>query len=231
MRNKIGHSILYKNIDVESATLKEIGFDFVELHISLNDEFKDEIKSALPILSLHLPEIDFKREEMEKCKEFIETFPCKLFIIHLFSRNLPTEKYLGKKIGILKELTSYAQEDDRILALENTEEEAKILKKVFDSIPDLSFCLDIGHANLFTNSIDLINEFSEILTHIHVHDNVGGDSEKFDLHLPIGAGAINFEPIFTRLKEINYSGNFTLEIYNDDKEYRRISLERVRTML
>jgi len=231
MRNKIGHSIWYKNIDIESAILKEVGFDFVELHLSLNGEFNDKIKSALPILSLHLPEIDFKREEMEKCKELIETFPCKLFIIHLFSRNLPTEKYLGEKIGILKELTSYAQKHDRILALENTEEDAKILKKVFDNIPELSFCLDIGHAHLFTNPIDLINEFSEILAHIHVHDNVGGHSEKFDLHLPIGAGRINFDPIFDKLKEINYSGNFTLEIYNDDKEYRRISLERVRNML
>ncbi|MCK4730485.1 MAG: sugar phosphate isomerase/epimerase [Candidatus Aenigmarchaeota archaeon] len=93
--------------------------------------------------------------------------------------------------------------------------------------------MDIGHANLFAKenrSLNLINNFGKILKHIHVHDNVGGDAEKFDLHLPIGTGNINFTPIFDKLKEIEYSGNITLEIHNSDREYRKISLNRIRKL-
>ena len=143
---------------------------------------------------------------------------------------MPTKSNLSFKIEKLKELTEFAEKKDCILTLENTEEDTKLLKKVFDKIPNLFFCLDIGHANLFgkeNRSINLINNFKSILKHIHVHDNVGGDAEKFDLHLPIGAGKINFIPIFDKLKEIKYSGNITLEIYNPDKEYRKISINRI----
>lgn len=94
------------------------------------------------------------------------------------------------------------------------------LKKAFEEIPTIYFCLDVGHA-----------KFGKLLKHIHIHDNIGGDSEKQDLHLPIGDGKINFKPIFEKLKETKYSGNITLEVYNPDKESRKISITRVRELI
>ncbi|MFX0139204.1 MAG: sugar phosphate isomerase/epimerase family protein [Candidatus Hodarchaeota archaeon] len=58
-----------------------------------------------------------------------------------------------------------------------------------------------------------------------------GDSKEPDQHLPIGDGQINFKPIFEKLKEINYSGVVTLELYDADEESRRISLQRVRELI
>jgi sugar phosphate isomerase/epimerase len=52
---------------------------------------------------------------------------------------------------------------------------------------DLSFCLDVGHANT-----GLLPEFMELksrLANLHVHDNNG----KFDEHLPIGDGTVDFD--------------------------------------
>jgi len=245
MKPKIGGST-YCKLDLKSEleNLKRMGYDFAELDLGLpikpNKKFVislDEVKNILPILVGHLPEIDFKKEEIERCKKFIKILSerdIKLFVIHLFSRNLPTKNNFRTKIEKLRELTEFARENDCILTLENTEEDTKILKKVYDKIPNLFFCLDIGHANLFAKenrSIDLINNFKNILKHVHVHDNVGGDAEKFDLHLPIGAGKINFVPIFNKLKEIKYSGNITLEIYSPDEEYRKISISRIRRLL
>jgi len=245
MKSKIGGSTYCKqNLKSELQNLKLVGYDFAELDLGLpiepNKTFEIElkkVKNVIPVLVGHLPEIDFKEEEIERCKKFIEILSnqnIKLVIIHLFSRNLPTKNNLDLKIKRLKELTAFAKSKSSILALENTEEDVNVLKKVFDKIPEIKFCLDIGHANLFAKenrSVSLINNFGKILKHVHIHDNVGGDAEKFDLHLPIGAGRINFKPIFDKLKKMEYSGDITLEVYNPDKEYRKISIDRVRKLI
>lgn len=245
MKPKIGGATWCKqNLESELKNLRSIGYDFVEIDLGLpiepNKIFEDEIKknrNIIPIFTGHLPEIDFKKEEIEKCKKFIEILSnqgVNLFVVHLFSRNLPTDGNIDLKVRGLKELTDFAKNNNSILALENTEEDVDVLKRVFDKIPEINFCLDIGHANLFAKenrSVNLIQNFGRILKHVHLHDNIGGDTEKCDLHLPIGAGKINFAPIFDKLKEIKYSGNITLEVYNPDKEYRKISMDRIRKLI
>jgi len=246
MKSKIGGSTYCKQeLESELKNLKATGYDFAELDLGLpiepNKIFEDElkiVKNIIPILVGHLPEIDFKKEEIGRCKKFIEILSnqnVNLFVIHLFSKNLPTKNNIDLKIRSLKELTDFAKSKNSILALENTEEDVDILKKVFNEIPAIHFCLDIGHANLFAKenrSINLINNFGKfLLKHIHIHDNNGGYAEKFDLHLPIGAGRINFTPIFDKLRETNYSGNITLEVYNPDKECRKISIDKVKKLV
>ncbi len=245
MKPKIGGATWCKqNIESEFQNLKSAGYDFAELGLGLpikpDNDFKEAIKrvkNIMPIISAHLPEIDFKEEEVEECKRFIEILSSQninLFVIHLFSRNLSTKENIDLKIEKLKELAIFAKNHDSILTLENTEEDAELLKIVFNKIPEISFCLDIGHANLFAKdnrSVDLIENFGKILKHIHLHDNIGGDAEKFDLHLPIGAGRINFKPIFQKLREVGYTGDIVLEIFNPDEEYRKISTDRVRKLI
>ncbi|RLJ01122.1 MAG: hypothetical protein DRP06_00020 [Candidatus Aenigmatarchaeota archaeon] len=245
MKSKIGGSTYCKQkLESELQNLKTTGYDFAELDLGSplepNETFELELKrlkNIIPILVGHLPEIDFTKEELDKCKKFIKILSdqnINLFVIHLFSRNLATKDNFDLKIRALKELTDFAKSKDSVIVLENTEEDTEILKKVFDRIPEIKFCLDIGHANLFAKenrSLNLIDNFSKILKHLHAHDNVGGDAEKADLHLPIGAGNIKFTPIFDKLKEIDYSGNITLELHNPDKEDRKISLNQIRKLI
>ncbi len=245
MKYKIGGST-YRKQDLRSEIelLKVIGYDFVDIFLGssllLDKEFQnklDQLKKILPILVGHLPDIAFKNDEIESCKKFIEILSginVKLFVIHLFNKKLPTKNNLLLKIDGLKELIKSAEEHDCELLLENTEENYILLKKVFDKIPKLYFCLDIGHANLFTKenrSINLINNFKAILKHVHISDNYGGYAEKHDLHLPLGAGNIKFEPILDKLKEINYSGNITLEIANPDEKINKVNVIKLRKML
>ncbi len=239
-----GSTYCKQNLESELKNLKLAGYDFAELDLGLpiepNKSFEIEfkkVKNIIPILVGHLPEIDFKKEEIETCKKFIDIlsgYNINLFVIHLFSRNLPTKDNFNLKIKGLKELTDFAKNKNSILVLENTEEDVETLKKVLDKIPEIRFCLDIGHANLFAEenrSIGLINKLGKHLKHIHIHDNAGGYAEKFDLHLPIGEGKINFKPIFNKLKEIKYSGNITLEVYNPDKKYNKKCIESVRELI
>ncbi|MEM2929590.1 MAG: sugar phosphate isomerase/epimerase [Thermoproteota archaeon] len=84
-----------------------------------------------------------------------------------------------------------------MLRLENTEENVDTLENAFNRMPGLRFCLDIGHANLFSNNpVDFIDAFSDRPDHIHISDNYGGDSEDDDLHLPPGDGAMDFQQVF-----------------------------------
>jgi sugar phosphate isomerase/epimerase len=249
MKSKIGGSLLTlptsnkKDIEFEAHIFKSAGYDYAELGLGLPigplDVFKDKLKTLrniLPLYSGHLPGC-YNKEERETCEKYIEILSdkgIKLFIIHLYAQNLPTNENLEFKIKSLQDLADFAKEKDSILALENTEEDIMTLKKVFDRIPTIDFCLDIGHANLVpigSKAVDLINQFGKLLKHIHMHDNIGGDSEKHDIHLPIGEGNINFKPIFERLKEINYSGNITIELYKPDFETRKLSIRRLKEFL
>jgi len=87
---------------------------------------------------------------------------------------------------------------------------------------DLGFCLDVGHAN----TMGLLPEFMELksrLANLHVHDNNG----KFDEHLPIGDGTVDFDLVVRELAD--YGGRFVIE--SRGIADAMVSKERLSTML
>ncbi len=241
MKPKIGCLIDdSKDLKTELKVLKLLGFNYAELGFrapaNFIEEYKDKyevLSKILPILSAHLPSNDFEKEEIKASKKFILNHlrvHCKIFIIHFYTDNLSMEKKnFIKRIKGLTELTDFALKYKAVLILENTWHIPRF-EKIFTKIKELYFCLDIGHANLFSKenrSINLINNFGKRLRHVHAHDNFGGFGTNPDLHLPIGRGSIDFLQIFQKLKEINYSGNITLEIYN----YRKASINLIKKLL
>ncbi len=114
--------------------------------------------------------------------------------------------------------------------IENLDEEAFTMRdfeQLFVEIPDLRFTLDIGHANigrLENNSIEYIQRFHDKLSHVHLSDNLGGYG---DLHLPLGAGIIDFAKILRKIEAIGYDDTITLEIFSQDRAYLQLSRERL----
>jgi sugar phosphate isomerase/epimerase len=102
-------------------------------------------------------------------------------------------------------------------------------QEVFDAFPDLRLALDIGHANLGSGknkSSDFIRRYGYRLGHVHANDNFGRD----DSHLPVGAGIIDFERIMRELKEARYNDTITLEVFSKDKDYLRISRDKIKRL-
>lgn len=101
---------------------------------------------------------------------------------------------------------------------------------VFERFPTLKMTLDTGHANIndegAKKSLDFIERFSSRICHIHVSDNLGKD----DIHLPIGAGTIDFPKIIKALKRIGYNETITFEVFSRDRDYLRISREKFDAM-
>ncbi len=51
---------------------------------------------------------------------------------------------------------------------------------------------------------------------------------KEDNHLPIGAGIIDLEKILAELNETRYDETLTLEVFSRDREYLKISKEKIK---
>lgn len=71
-------------------------------------------------------------------------------------------------------------------------------------------CLDIGHAEMKgcgSNAVDLIHALGPRLKALHIHDN---DCIHDSHQIPFSMN-IDFDKVVTALKEIDYSGFFTLE--------------------
>ncbi len=102
-------------------------------------------------------------------------------------------------------------------------------QEVFDRLPDLRLTLDIGHANLGggrNKSLEFVRRYGYRIAHVHVNDNFG----KEDNHLPVGAGTIDFEKILRELKKASYDDTTTLEVFSKDKDYLRVSRDKVKKM-
>jgi sugar phosphate isomerase/epimerase len=100
------------------------------------------------------------------------------------------------------------------------------LAAILEAVPEAGFHLDVGHANLRlgqgakNRTAQLLEAFDARLVHVHVSDNRGGDA---DLHLPLGAGLIDWKGAIRALKGAGYDGTVTLEVFSRDREHLRTS--------
>lgn len=98
-----------------------------------------------------------------------------------------------------------------------------LIKRIINEInsPYLKACLDIGHANVYSN-VNLtqwLDDYKEELAYIHLHDNNG----KKDQHLPIGRGNIDFKGFFNKIKQISQDLIIICEIFGDiDEQYENL---------
>ncbi len=100
---------------------------------------------------------------------------------------------------------------------------------------NVNLALDLGHGQIFAlrnRALELMQSFPKRIKLVNVHDNHGNDmveevlnlkkkcdlsrrdirdlAIKYDTHLPIGEGNIDFRKIFKALKEIQYEDKFLM---------------------
>jgi sugar phosphate isomerase/epimerase len=128
--------------------------------------------------------------------------------------------FLRNFTDAMNELTPLAATRKVRLMLENAPPENRALLEslecfsyVMKSVPALSFHLDVGHAfieNRMRGVRDYLDAFGDRLAHVHMHDNHG----KQDEHLPLGKGKIDVREVIRLLKEVNYAGTITFEVFS-----------------
>ena len=102
------------------------------------------------------------------------------------------------------------------------------IREALIRLPKIGFHLDAGHANLNVErnrTGEFIAAFRDRLVHVHLSDNFGKSE---DLHLPLGAGNIQWKKIIGLLKSSGYDGTITLEVFSPDRRYLLFSRDKLR---
>ena len=85
---------------------------------------------------------------------------------------------------------------------------------------DATVCLDTGHAYATGYDgawqADLIREHGDRISHLHLNDTRRDDNDK---HLPVGMGQIDFTVIARALRETEWAGTCTHELYSFGHDY------------
>jgi len=97
----------------------------------------------------------------------------------------------------------------------NIIEQMEDYERIFSAIdhPLVGICVDTGHFHSAkVDTVGLIRKFSDKIYDIHLKDHIGTQS------VPIGHGEVDFETIFSVLKDIGYKSSITLELEVKDVE-------------
>src|SRR4030042_3041761 len=169
--------------------------------------------------------------EIFKCFDIFRNLEVKLVTIHTdWASGLFSEaEAINFQSESLNLLNDKAREYELEIILEPTvskHDTIENMEKILKKVPNISFHLDIGHANLNNNDpIEFIEAFHSKMKHVHIHDNDGIR----DLHLPIGCGNIDWQKTISELKKC-YDGTITLEIFSSDRDFVLLSKRKLKKL-
>jgi len=213
--------------------LYDLGLDFAEISTKNLKESNDNITKFVELVEgtsfyylCHGPNegdpnamSSIRSDYLPRVEDILEIMPMlkmSLLTLHLWlDRRFVRSHVIDFKIEILKKIVDKAREKNIVICLENLSEDWEDLDAVFRELPLLHLTLDVGHAELLrkeTSAYGLIAAYPDRIKHIHLHDNLGGNTPEDDLHLPPGKGIVNFKNIFKALSKIGYRGTVTLEL-------------------
>ncbi len=219
---------------------REAGYDYVELDLTwvtwepakLREEAEGFAKK-IPLETAHFPPSHFHSADLARFAGFMDALVpvgTRLFNIHfLQARSAPTIS-TEAKTAWLADLAKAAADRGTTVTVENLDETPQELRKALEAVPDLRYCLDLGHAHLDRRE-DGARQYLEVLGDrlglVHVHDNHGGHGKEGDEHLPFGQGTIDLERDVRALKG-RYDGRATLEIFKGTPDDRKACLRKMR---
>jgi len=137
--------------------------------------------------------------------------------------------HTAKTIESMKKLAKEASNRGLQLLVENYNASSFSIRefKMLFSELEIGMTLDVGHASTSDGEgvENYLAAFKKRVSHVHLHDN----DRRSDQHLPLGAGKINVEKAVKELKAA-YDGTITLEVHSQDREYLKISREKLEIM-
>ena len=244
-----------RDVVAEIRSFREMGFDFIDLTLEPGRASPGRIDVRavrealaesglgtvghtawfLPIASAFDRLREAALEEMVHCLDVFAEIGVRLVNLHPDQRVPLHDRdwVIERNVDAIRRLVELAAERDIRIMAENVPgvfNSEDVLRRLFSAVPDLLWHLDVGHANLGSpsNTTDsLLAAFRERLAHVHLSDNKGGDA---DLHLPLGAGLIDWQWVVSTLKQHRYDGTITLEVFSPDHDYLMMSRQKLRRL-
>ncbi len=241
--NKLGFDYLELAMDPPQAHHKMIRHQKEKLLRAL-DDFKMGLVCHLPtfVSTADLTE-SMRKASLNEVLESVEVAAD----LHALKAVLHPSFIMGMSVFVMDQASQYAlksleaivEKADKLglcLCIENMFPRSNSLVtpddfiEVFERFPTLKMTFDTGHANMGSRGgdrvLDFIERFHDRIEHIHANDNFG----KEDNHIPVGTGTVDFPGVVKALKRIGYDKTITLEVFSRDKDYVRISREKLESM-
>lgn len=243
------------NLAGEISLFGEMGFDYAEITIeapgATPEKIAKEKKAVLDALHsynfgvlAHMPWYfsvahPYSRIQEAINAEFGSAFDAAVLLgakkVTLHTEFLPSgiqerAVHTAKTIESMKALSKEARERGLGLLVENFNASSfsiKEFKLLFSEVEGLGMTLDVGHASTSDGEgmANYVAQFRKRIAHVHLHDN----DKRADQHLPLGAGKIDIPRAVSELKAF-YDGTITLEVHSQDREYLRISRDKLEIM-
>ena len=219
---------------------RENGYDYVEFDLTwvnreptkLREEAEGFAKK-IPLETAHFPPSHFRDRDLARFAGFMEALApvgTRVFNVHLLQARSAPAVFVDAKIAWLADLAKAAKAHGVAITVENLDETPQELRRVLDAVPDLAYCLDVGHAHLDKREDGgrtYLEALGDRLGLVHLHDNHGGHGKEGDEHLPFGQGTIDLERDVLALKP-RCDGRATLEIFKGTPDGRKACLRKMR---
>ncbi|RJQ46784.1 MAG: sugar phosphate isomerase/epimerase [Gaiellales bacterium] len=202
------------------------GFDFADLNLNEIDKIRREDTAMLEaardglFFVAHAPDLRVDDPEgmarIEEAVRYSAIFRPRTITIHpILAPFSNTPEKIEMKIREIGRLSELAVSFGSRIACENTAEEPEDMRPLLEEHPDVVLTIDIGHSELLgerNKAFGFIETWPERIGHVHIHDNVGGDTYYDDLHLPLGEGRIDFAGILGALGGLPQEITITFEM-------------------
>ncbi len=184
---------------------------------------------ACPFEGIRMAAVD----ELKRCLDAFAEVGSRLMNLHP-DRHAPMHDrafYIGRNIESLVALIEHGRSVGIEIMIENLPGDfnnAHQLGELLDPLPELMLHLDIGHANLLVphnTTEEILRAHGRRLRHVHLHDNKGGH---MDLHLPLGAGTLDYRHALQALQDCGFDDTITLEVFTPDRRHLAYSRDVLR---
>lgn len=156
-------------------------------------------------------------EYLKKATDFCVKAKIKNILIHggFISNNPYSEEYLYT-LEVFKSFAEYVKEKDMNLLFETGGESPITLLRVIKEINTENLFVNLDTANVilygYGNPVDAIYTLYPYIKSIHIKDALPPtDPYNIGKEVPFGEGFVDFDKVFTMLKERNYNGPLIIE--------------------
>ena len=240
-----------KSVYDEAEFCGKAGFDFLDLTIEGPEAIDIDIAKLSPILDSYglsitghtdpcLPysyPIQEVRQaclnELERCARIFSSLGAEIMNIHpcYFCPPAMRKDVVSFHIEALQPIVEMAASHGLTLVLENFKapfDRVSTFQNLLREVPGLGLHLDFGHTNFGMDNHEVFcKELGGHIKHVHFSDN----RSRFDDHMPLGVGTVDWQSAVDSLKAINYSKTITLEIFCTDPDMQTQYLDLSRNLV
>lgn len=202
---------------IHECPLNDINYDIFESYL-----IKPTVHTPISDMNIASPTKLIREASINEIKNSMDLankIDADIIVVHPgkipFLTKIFKDKILDLNYSSLKDCANYANDLGLKMCVENMPDMEGYLFKDVSKLDELInnlnvyMTLDVGHAhNCNFSPKEMLN--SDKIKHIHLSDNDGS----WDNHDALGYGSINFDELFTELKNVNYNDILVIEVKN-----------------